>query len=102
MTFELLFVYGPHTTISNAQILQTARTVSLELGVSAAAVERAGISGSSICKRYPTKEALFLPAMSEPPGHIWIAVLEAATSRSMTGCASPVASPSTLPRWCPA
>jgi AcrR family transcriptional regulator len=39
---------------------------------------RAGISSGSIFKRYPTKEALFFAAMSEPPKPIWNTELEAA------------------------
>lgn len=68
------------TTITNEQILTAAREVFLAQGVSATAMDvasRAGISSGSIFKRYPTKEALFFAAMSEPPKPIWNAELEA-------------------------
>lgn len=45
---------------------------------------RAGISSGSIFKRYPTKEALFFAAMSEPPKPIWNAQLEAAIGHGDT------------------
>ncbi len=67
------------TTITNEQILTAARKVFLEHGVAATAVDvanRAGISSGSIFKRYPTKEALFFAAMSEPPKPIWNSDLE--------------------------
>lgn len=68
------------TTITNQQILTAAREVFLEQGVGATAMDvasRAGISSGSIFKRYPTKEALFFAAMSEPPKPIWNTDLEA-------------------------
>jgi AcrR family transcriptional regulator len=68
-------------TITTEQILEAARAVFLEQGVNATTVEvanRAGISSASIFKRYPTKDALFLAAMSEaPPQRIWTPELEA-------------------------
>jgi AcrR family transcriptional regulator len=70
------------TTITTEQILEAARAVFLEHGVNATTVEvanRAGISSASIFKRYPTKDALFLAAMSEaPPERVWTPELEAA------------------------
>jgi AcrR family transcriptional regulator len=67
-------------TITDTQILEAARAVFLEQGVNATTVDvanRAGISSASIFKRFPTKDALFLAAMSEPPSRIWTADLEA-------------------------
>jgi AcrR family transcriptional regulator len=75
------------TTITNEQILTAAREVFLEQGVGATAMDvanRAGISSGSIFKRYPTKEALFFAAMSEPPKPIWNAELEAAIGHGDT------------------
>jgi AcrR family transcriptional regulator len=67
-------------TITDTQILEAAREVFLEHGVNATTVDvanRAGISSASIFKRFPTKDALFLAAMSEPPSRIWTSDLEA-------------------------
>jgi AcrR family transcriptional regulator len=68
------------TTITTEQILEAARAVFLEQGVNATTVDvanRAGISSASIFKRYPTKDALFLAAMTEaPPRRIWTPELE--------------------------
>ena len=68
-------------TITTDQILNAARAVFLEQGINATAVDvakRAGISSASIFKHFPTKDALFFAAMSEPPGRIWTAELAAA------------------------
>jgi AcrR family transcriptional regulator len=75
------------TTITNEQILTAAREVFLSQGVAATALDvanRAGISSGSIFKRYPTKEALFFAAMSEPPKPIWNSDLEAAIGHGDT------------------
>ena len=68
-------------TITTDQILEAARAVFLEQGVNATTVDvanRAGISSASIFKHFPTKDALFLAAMSSAPGRVWTAELEAA------------------------
>jgi AcrR family transcriptional regulator len=68
-------------TITTDQILSAARAVFLEHGINATTVDvanRAGISSASIFKHFPTKDALFFAAMSEAPGRIWNAELEAA------------------------
>jgi AcrR family transcriptional regulator len=68
-------------TITTEQILIAARAVFLEQGINATTVDvatRAGISSASIFKHFPTKDALFFAAMSEPPGRVWNAELEAA------------------------
>ncbi len=69
-------------TITEKQILDAARAVFLEQGVTATAVDvanRAGISSASIFKRYLTKEALFIAAMSEAPfERFWTKDIEAA------------------------
>lgn len=68
-------------TITSDQILEAARAVFLEQGINATTVDvanRAGISSASIFKHFPTKDALFLAAMSETPGRVWSAELEAA------------------------
>jgi AcrR family transcriptional regulator len=68
-------------TITTDQILSAARAVFLEHGINATTVDvanRAGISSASIFKHFPTKDALFFAAMSETPGRIWNAELEAA------------------------
>jgi AcrR family transcriptional regulator len=66
-------------TITTDQILEAARAVFLEHGINATTVDvanRAGISSASIFKHFPTKDALFLAAMSEPSTRIWNADLE--------------------------
>jgi AcrR family transcriptional regulator len=68
-------------TITDTQILEAAREVFLEHGVNATTVDvanRAGISSASIFKRFPTKDALFFAAMSEPNSRVWSSDLEAA------------------------
>ena len=67
-------------TITTEQILEAARAVFLEQGINATTVDvanRAGISSASIFKHFPTKDALFLAAMSESTSRIWNAELEA-------------------------
>jgi AcrR family transcriptional regulator len=69
------------TTITESQILEAARAVFLEQGFAATTVDvanRAGISSASIFKRFPTKENLFVAAMSETNSQVWNAELEAA------------------------
>jgi AcrR family transcriptional regulator len=69
------------TTITERQILEAARAVFLEQGFAATTVDvanRAGISSASIFKRFPTKENLFVAAMSETNSQVWNAELEAA------------------------
>jgi AcrR family transcriptional regulator len=66
-------------TITTDQILSAARAVFLEQGINATTVDvanRAGISSASIFKHFPTKDALFLAAMSESTTRIWNAELE--------------------------
>jgi AcrR family transcriptional regulator len=66
-------------TITTDQILSAARAVFLEQGINATTVDvanRAGISSASIFKHFPTKDALFFAAMSEPPRRIWNPELE--------------------------
>ena len=66
--------------ITSDQILEAARAVFLEQGINATTVDvanRAGISSASIFKHFPTKDALFLAAMSETSTRIWNADLEA-------------------------
>ena len=68
-------------TITTSQILEAARAVFLEQGINATTVDvanRAGISSASIFKHFPSKDALFLAAMTASPGIIWNAELEAA------------------------
>jgi AcrR family transcriptional regulator len=75
-------------TITEKQILDAARAVFLEQGVNATAVDvanRAGISSASIFKRYPTKEALLIAAMSETPfERVWTKELEASIGHGDT------------------
>jgi AcrR family transcriptional regulator len=74
-------------TITTDQILEAARAVFLEQGINATTVDvanRAGISSASIFKHFPTKDALFLAAMSAAPGRIWSAELEAAIGHGNT------------------
>jgi AcrR family transcriptional regulator len=74
-------------TITTDQILEAARAVFLEQGINATTVDvanRAGISSASIFKHFPTKDALFLAAMSAAPGRIWSAELEAAIGHGDT------------------
>ena len=74
-------------TITSDQILEAARAVFLEQGVNATTVDvanRAGISSASIFKHFPTKDALFLAAMSETSTRIWNAELEAAVGHGDT------------------
>ena len=69
-------------TITSAQILEAARAVFLEQGLSATTVDvanRAGISSASIFKHFPTKEALFFAAMARSPrAGFWTPELEQA------------------------
>ena len=69
-------------TITPTQILEAARAVFLEQGLSATTVDvanRAGISSASIFKHFPTKEALFFAAMaSSPRAGFWTPQLEQA------------------------
>ena len=74
-------------TITSDQILEAARAVFLEQGINATTVDvanRAGISSASIFKHFPTKDALFLAAMSETSTRIWNAELEAAVGHGDT------------------
>ena len=75
-------------TITQAQILEAARVVFLEQGFSATTVDvakRAGISSASIFKHFPTKEALFLAAMSGTSGNrLWTDALDAAIGQGDT------------------
>jgi AcrR family transcriptional regulator len=55
------------TTITNTQILDAAREVFLEKGISATASEvarRAGVAEGSVFKRFKTKEELFIAALT--------------------------------------
>jgi AcrR family transcriptional regulator len=66
-------------TITDDRVLEAARALFLERGVSASTAEiarRAGISEGSIFKRFPTKEALFDAALQTPPVPEWALRLE--------------------------
>jgi AcrR family transcriptional regulator len=57
-------------TISDADILRTAREVFIEggaLGSTREIAKRMNVSEATLFKRYPTKAALFLAAMAPPP-----------------------------------
>lgn len=66
------------TTISDEQILEAARAVFLEEGVTASTAtiaRRAGVSEGTLFKRFATKEALFLKALGLPQLPHWVTEL---------------------------
>lgn len=66
-------------SITDEEILDAAREVFFELGLSATTAEiagRAGISEGTIFRRFPTKHDLFIAAMGISPRPAWIALAE--------------------------
>jgi len=67
------------SSISNEQILKAAREIFLERGPGATTHEiaaRAGISEGTIFRRYESKDALMIAAMSPPTKIPWISLAE--------------------------
>lgn len=66
-------------SISDEQILDAAREVFLERGLSATTAEiaaRAGVSEGSIFRRFATKDRLFFASMGMPQSPAWMTLLE--------------------------
>ncbi len=67
-------------SITDDEILEAAREVFFESGLSATTAEiaqRAGISEGTIFRRFPTKHELFMAAMGVSPTPAWVALAEA-------------------------